>query len=122
MRVRTFLAFFVDAGAVMLHKVGGFAESAVFVNREARCTSAIVVRDQSELAGFIQRDVAGSGAARSGLIQKGEFAGFSIDGEGARGAAFLSAEMIDFVHGVKIFSVGMDGEEGRILGFGGYAH
>jgi len=50
--------------------------------------------------------VARTGTARGGLIQESEFAGLLVDGEGARRAAFLRAEMVDFVYGIKIFATG----------------
>src|SRR5580693_7818521 len=56
--VRTFLALFIRAGAGMLDKAAGGAETSVIVNRERRDASAIVIRDQNEEAVFVERNMA----------------------------------------------------------------
>src|SRR5580704_18699561 len=78
--VRTFLALFIRAGAGMLDKAAGGAETSVIVNRERRDASAIVIRDQNEEAVFVERNMARSRAAGGHLIDELERAGFRIDG------------------------------------------
>src|SRR5258705_12581588 len=116
-RVRPFVPFLCYAGTVELNEVSGFPERTVVVHWKACYASAIVIRDQSELAGVVQGDVAWSGAARGDLIQQSEFAGFRVDRKSARSTTFLRGEMVDFIYGVEVFAAGMQGEEGRIFGF-----
>jgi len=115
--MRAFLALLVRAGAGMLDETAGCAEAAVVVNRKRGDAAAIVVRDQNEIAGFVERDVARSGAARGYLIQKLERAGFRVDGESAYRAADTSIEIADFIHGVEILAVGVHSQKGRIRRF-----
>src|SRR6266478_8377941 len=75
----TFLAVFVDAGAGVLDESGGGSQAAVFADGECGDAATVIVCDEDKLAGLVERDMAGAGALRGGLAEKGEFAGFGID-------------------------------------------
>ena len=50
----TFLALFVDAGPGVLDEGGGGSEATVFADGEYRDTAAVIVGDESVLAGFVE--------------------------------------------------------------------
>ena len=117
-RVRGLLALFVEAVAAVLHEAARDAEAAVGLDLERGDAAAVVVGDEDEATRFVERDEAGAGAVRGDLIQKFKLAGFAIDLEGTDRAAFFAVVVADFVDGVEIFAVGVDGDEGWVGRFG----
>ena len=54
------------------------------------------------------------------MIEQFERTGFRVDREGAERASGAAVEIADLVDGVKIFAVGVDGQERRIDRFRRY--
>jgi hypothetical protein len=83
----------------VLHKIGGLAERAVGGHGHDGDAAAAVIRDDKVAAGFVEGEVAGTGAAGGALVDEPEFAGGGLDGVGADRAAGLEGFMarLDFV-------------------------
>ena len=95
----------------MLDEAAGSAETAISLDGKRGDAAAVVIRNQNECASFVEGDVARSRAARGHLIQKLERAGFRINGKRTDRATGSSVEIADFIHGVEILAVGMNGQK-----------
>ena len=110
-RVRSFLPLGICAVPRVLHEGRGFAQFSVWHHWEGCDAAACVVRDQHVLSTFVDGDVARIGAARGNLIQEGQLASRAIDGERAHATAVRPFVVLNFIDGVEIFPVGMQGYE-----------
>src|SRR5437773_56673 len=118
MSVRRFLALAIDAGAFVLDGACSFSEGAVGFDRKRSDASPAVIGDEDDLAGGIDRNVAGTGAAGRLAVEQREFSRLRINRERTYCAAALSINGVDFIGRVEKFPVGMNCKEARTGGFG----
>ena len=102
--MRPFLALGVDAGAFVLHKRRGLAQTAVAENWEHRQASAAVVGDQDELSSLIHGEVARTRPAGRHFVQESELTSPWSNGKGADSAATVALVLRYLVDGVKVLA------------------
>jgi len=100
----------------MLNHAAGGAKASIGLDGQRGDTAPAVVGNQHTAAGFVQRDMAGAGAAGRLLVEQGQFAGGRIHLKGADRSGAFALEVADFPDGVQPPAIGMSGEEGRVPG------
>src|SRR5579862_2510771 len=122
MRVRRLLPLWIGAvpGAPR-DEVGGFAEFAIFQNREDRNAVPNIICNQHMSAGLVDDDVAGGDTARTYLIQKSQPASRTIHRKRADPAAVPAVVVFQFVDRIQKSSIRRGRNKRRIRGFGGQA-
>ena len=103
----------------MLHEGRGFAQRAIVVHRVFGDAAAAVVGDVQPFARRVDRQMAGTVAARRDGIQQLQLARLGVHGERADAARLLAFVVRDFVDRVEELVVRVDGQERRA---GGFAH
>src|SRR5690242_1201739 len=102
MRVRRLLPLGIGAVAgTTRDEVGGLAQFAIFKNRKDCNTVADIIGDQHMPAGLVDDDVAGSGTARSHLIQQCEPSGWTIHGKRAHRSTSPTVVVVEFVDRIQ---------------------
>ena len=90
MRMRPGLTLRISPRAFMLEETRGLRDGTVVFDRIGSDAAAAVVRDRGQLARFIDVHMAGAGTDSARLIDRREFAGGLVDGEGTDAAALFA--------------------------------
>src|ERR1700730_600506 len=68
------------------------------------------------LAGLVENEMTWAGTFRRLLIEESQVAGLGIERECANGADLLALEVGDLAYRIEELVIGMNGEEGGVLG------
>ena len=96
------LPFGVDAGALVLERADGLAETAAVVDGEGGDAAGAVVCQHQVTPGPVHLDVARDGPACQPTVDVGELPGLRRDGVGRYGTGGLSLELVDLRDDVQV--------------------